>query len=200
VSGPRAFISYSWTSPEHQQWVIDLATNLRDSGVDAILDKWDLKAGHDTVAYMEKMVTDPSVQKVIIVSDRAYAEKADGRRGGVGTETQIISAKIYAQAAQDKFVAVLPELGADGKPCLPTYYASRIYIDLSNEEVYPENFEHLVRWIFDKPAFPKPPIGKPPSYLEENAVVLPTQSRASRAIDLTKKKLTCSGRATNSSC
>src|SRR5450631_3686414 len=46
--------------------------------------------GHDSIAFMEKMVTDPTVEKVIIVSDRVYAEKADGRRGGVGTEAQII--------------------------------------------------------------------------------------------------------------
>jgi hypothetical protein len=79
VPVPKTFISYSWSSPEHQQWVIDLATQLRDNGVDATLDKWDLKEGHDSKAFMEKMVTDPAVEKVILVSDRVYAEKADVR-------------------------------------------------------------------------------------------------------------------------
>jgi hypothetical protein len=83
MSGPKVFISYSWSTPEHQQWVIDLATQLRDNGVDAILDKWDLKEGHDSIVFMEKMVTDASVEKVVIVSDSVYAEKANGRRGGV---------------------------------------------------------------------------------------------------------------------
>ncbi len=32
---------------------------------------------------MEKMVTDPEIKKVIIVLNRAYAEKADARKGGV---------------------------------------------------------------------------------------------------------------------
>ena len=62
---PKVFISYSWTSNEHQQWVLDLATALRDNGVDAILDKWDLKEGHDANAFMERMVTDETVEKVI---------------------------------------------------------------------------------------------------------------------------------------
>jgi hypothetical protein len=119
VPVPKTFISYSWSSPEHQQWVIDLATQLRDNGVDATLDKWDLKEGHDSKAFMEKMVTDPAVEKVILVSDRVYAEKADGRRGGVGTQTQIISPQIYAKADQNKFVAVVPEVDAEGKPFLP---------------------------------------------------------------------------------
>ena len=38
---PKVFISYSWSSPEHEQFVLDLATQLRESGIDAILDKWD---------------------------------------------------------------------------------------------------------------------------------------------------------------
>jgi hypothetical protein len=44
---PRVFISYSWTDPEHEQFVLDLATTLRGHGVDAMLDKWDLKPGQD---------------------------------------------------------------------------------------------------------------------------------------------------------
>jgi hypothetical protein len=45
------------------------------------IDKWDLKEGHDAIKFMEKMVTDPEIKKVIVVLDRAYAEKADGRKG-----------------------------------------------------------------------------------------------------------------------
>src|SRR5215813_11139601 len=97
---PKAFISYSWSSQEHERWVLDLATQLRESGVDVIFDKWDLKEGHDAIKFMEKMVTDPEIKKVIMVLDRTYAEKADGRKGGVGTETQIISPEIYAKAVR----------------------------------------------------------------------------------------------------
>lgn len=68
-----------------------------------------LKEGHDAHAFMEKMVTDPDITKVAMICDRLYAEKADGRSGGVGTETQILSAEIYAKQDQTKFVAVLPE-------------------------------------------------------------------------------------------
>jgi hypothetical protein len=185
---PKIFISYSWTSPEHQAWVLELATQLQDNGIDVTLDRWDLKEGHDSNAFMEKMVVDRTIEKVIIVSDRAYAEKADGRQGGVGTEAQIISPQIYAKAVQSKFVAVVSEVDADGKPFLPAYYGSRIFIDLSNQEIYPQNFEQLVRWIFNKPAFPKPRLGPRPAYLDEQAVLLPTKSRAMRAIDQLQKR------------
>ena len=81
LSHPKTFISYSWTSPDHEQWVINLATQLAESGVHVILDKWDLGEGADKFAFMERTVTDPSVRKVVVVCDRLYAEKADGRQG-----------------------------------------------------------------------------------------------------------------------
>jgi len=57
---------------------------------------------------------------------------------------------------------------------------------LSQSDIYAANFEQLLRWIYDKPANPKPPPGKRPEFLNANAIQLPTRSRASRAIDLLK--------------
>jgi TIR domain len=183
-SPPRLFISYSWSTSEHEQWVIDLATELVNSGVDVVFDKWDLREGHDSIAFMEKMVTDASISKVILVCDQVYASKADGRSGGVGTETQIISAEVYAKQSQDKFVAVIAEKSDTGKPYLPTYYKSRIYVDLSESDRYSENFEKLLRWIFDKPLHVKPEIGKPPSFIiEPDVPALGTSALAKRVIE-----------------
>jgi hypothetical protein len=178
---PKAFISYSWTSPAHQAWVLDLATQLRENGVDVTIDKWDLREGHDAIAFMEKMVTDPEIKKVVIVLNRTYAEKANSRQGGVGTESQIISPEVYAKADQNKFCGVASEVGEDGKPFTPAFYRSRTYIDLSQPDIYATNFEQLVRWIYDKPAHPKPALGKRPGYLDDDAIQLPTRSRATRA-------------------
>ena len=99
MTAPKLFISYSWSDAEYEQWVVGLATDLRESGVDVILDKWDLKEGHDAVAFMEQMVTNPEIKKVAIICDEKYAAKADGRAGGVGTETQIISREVYENQA-----------------------------------------------------------------------------------------------------
>lgn len=188
MPAPKLFISYSWASPSHEQLVIDLATELRESGVDVILDKWELKEGHDAVAFMEQMVTNPEIKKVAIVSDRTYAEKADGRAGGVGTETQIISSKVYEKQVQEKFVLVVTEKDSNGKPFLPTYYKSRVYIDLSEPDSYSENFERLLRWIFDKPLYVKPEIGNAPSFVnnDEEHLSLGTTAIFKRCVDALK--------------
>ncbi|WP_431051065.1 toll/interleukin-1 receptor domain-containing protein [Roseateles sp. L2-2] len=181
----KVFISYSWSNQDHEQWVKDLAKQLTECGIHVELDKWDLREGHDTISFMERMVTSPEITKVIIVCDRLYAEKTDSRKGGVGTEAQIISAKIYAEQKQDKFVAVIAERDEQGNPFLPTYYKSRIYIDLSQSDRYVEEFERLVRWVYNKPVDQRPTLGKAPSYITEaSGSALPgTSSLARRVID-----------------
>lgn len=184
AENPKLFISYSWSSPEHEQWVLDLASELRENSVDVALDKWDLKEGHDAYAFMEKMVTDPAINKVALICDKVYADKADGRSGGVGTETQIISGEVYAKQDQNKFVAVVVEKSSDGKAYLPTYYKSRIYIDLSNQDLYATNFEQLLRWIYDKPLYVKPDLGRKPAFLEEKPEInLGTTTSFRRALE-----------------
>ena len=84
--------------------------------MDVILDKWHLKEGQDKYVFMEKMVTDPEVAKVLVFSDRVYAEKAAARKGGVGTESQIISSEVYEKVAQDKFLPIVCERDANGNP------------------------------------------------------------------------------------
>lgn len=184
MDAPKLFVSYSWTTPDHEAWVLQLATELRESGVNAILDKWDLKEGHDAYAFMEKMVTDPDIKKVILVCDKAYADKTDGRSGGVGTEAQIISGEIYQRQDQDKFVAIVVERDEEGRAYLPAYYRSRIYIDLSDPSAFAENFERLLRWIYDKPLYEKPDLGGVPGFLseEDGAIALATSARFKRAL------------------
>ncbi len=136
---------------------------------------------------MEKMVADPEIKKVAMICDEKYATKADGREGGVGTETQIISKEVYEKQDQEKFVAIVCKKNSEGKPFLPIYYKSRIYIDLSEVDNYSDNFERLLRWIFDKPLYVKPELGNKPSFLSENEhISLGTTALFRRCVDALK--------------
>src|ERR1035441_4474886 len=48
----------------------------------------------------------------------AYAEKADGKKAGVGTESQIISREVYEKVEQSKFIPIACEFSDQGEPCL----------------------------------------------------------------------------------
>ena len=157
----KLFISYAWTSEEHKQWVLRLAEKLVASGVDVKLDQWELKLGHDKNFFMERMLTDPDIRKVLMIFNKDYADKANDRKGGVGTETQIISKEMYENKGQDKFAGAILEKDEKGEPYLPNYYRSRIYLDFSNPNIFEEEFEKLRLWIRDQTLNVKPLLGEP---------------------------------------
>lgn len=166
----KVFISYSWTTPKHEMWVIDLAKRLVASGIDVILDKWDLQEGQDKYAFMEKMVQDESIDKVLVICDRGYKDKADNRAGGVGTETQIITPALYGKVEQTKFIPIIAETGEqEFDEFMPHYLKSRIGIVMTPAEAYIDGFEKLLRVIYEQPMFQKPKLGKKPPFLEERA-------------------------------
>lgn len=164
VARPRVFISYSWTSDAYQREVVRLACRLVSDGVDVVIDVWDLQPGHDKYAFMERCVADETIDKVLILCDRAYAGKANARAGGVGDETSVITAHVYGKARQEKFIPIVMERGEGGEAFLPAYLGSRMYIDLS-DDAYEGQYKDLLRSIFGVPKWPKPQQGTPPSWL-----------------------------------
>ena len=158
-SPPKVFISYSWTSEEYKASVLQLAEALVDNSIDVILDRWDLHAGHDKYAFMEQSIE--KADKVLVLCDKKYTEKANAREGGVGTETAIITPNVYENHEQEKFIPVIME---DFK-CVPTYLKSRLGIDFRDGH-RDQGFEELLHTIYNKPLHVKPPLGKPPAWLK----------------------------------
>ncbi len=157
----RVFISYSWTSEEYKKYVMDLAYSLRNRGVDTIIDSWDLYPGDDRFVFMERIVNDPTIDKVLILCDRGYKEKADKRAGGVGDETIIITPEVYGRVNQSKFIPVVVERDANGDEFIPAYLKSRLYVDMTVST----GFNDLLRAIYGMPEYLKPPLGSPPSFV-----------------------------------
>lgn len=172
---PKIFISYSWKPVTNQVWVKELAERLSNDGIHVILDIWDLKEGQDKYSFMEQMVQNTEISKVLLICNKDYADRANMKKGGVGTESLIVSNEVYSQVNQEKFIPVVIEYDEKGNPYLPTFLSSRIYIDLSNEDNIEADYEKLIRNIFNKPSASRPAIGIPPSYvLLEEPVFLRT--------------------------
>lgn len=167
ITPHKIFISYCWTNKEHEEWVHALAERLVSNGVDVKYDKWDLKKGQDKYSFMESMVQDENIEKVLIICEHGYKEKSDKREGGVGTEVQIITPELYGKVNQTKFVPIIAEVGEEFESYIPTFLKSRIGIDMSSIEKYEEGYEDLLRLIYDKPKFTKPKLGVMPSFLDE---------------------------------
>lgn len=173
IDHPKVFISYAWGSNEYQMKVLTFATSLSNDGVEVLLDKWEISAGNDMNNFMEKSVTDPTVTNVLILLDKNYAEKANSKIGGVGTETQIISQQVYASVEQTKFIPVVFERDLDGTVYKPVYLQSRYHYDLSREETYDTEYKNLVRALFGVEAYKKPETGVRPAWVDEQISVSP---------------------------
>jgi hypothetical protein len=175
IDAPKVFISYSWKPIYNKQRTIALAERLENEGVNVIIDEWNLAEGQDKYQFMEQMVNNSEVKRVLIICNEEYADKANKKSGGVGIESLIISDEVYSKADQTKFIPIIFERSPEGKEFVPTFIKSRIYIDLSNDEVFEDEYEKLMRNIFDKPASKRPPRGMPPSYiLQEDSTFLRT--------------------------
>lgn len=164
---PKVFISYSWAVQER---VVNLAQRLVNDGIDTIVDFWNLKPGNDKYKFMESMVTDKTIDFILIVCDKTYTEKANDRTGGVGDETVIISSELYGKFKQEKFLPLILEKNEDASPTVPVYIKSRIYFDFSDADNYENEYEKLIRHIYDEPLISKPKLGSKPEYLKNNSV------------------------------
>ncbi|WP_144489635.1 SEFIR domain-containing protein [Bacillus thuringiensis] len=158
---PHVFISYSWSSAAHKQWVLDLANKLmKESGVEVILDRWYGVVGHDRFKFMEDSIK--IADKVLVICDKDYCEKANDRRGGVGTETIIITPNVYNDTKQEKFIPI--SLGEEnGEYFLPDFFKSRFALGWNYEDT-DESYKELERLIWEEPLLTPPVRGKKPNF------------------------------------
>lgn len=141
----KVFISYSWTPEENKNKTLELAKKLDSAGIEVILDQTHLKFGHDKYVFMEKIVADVTIDKVLIIYNKDYAEKANARTGGVGDESMIITPELYGKIEQTKFIPIVFEKDSHGIAYLPSYLKRIMYVDLSDDINYNKNFYNLLK-------------------------------------------------------
>jgi len=157
MSVPRVFISYSHDSAEHKSWVLDLATTLRNRGVEAVLDQWDLRPGDDLPHFMEMELT--KCEFVVMVCTENYVTKANAGEGGVGYEKMIMTASILERIDSNKIIPIIRQIGTSLRP---TFLNSKLYIDFSKNEDVEYSLDELLRTLLNAPLYEKPEIGKNP--------------------------------------
>jgi hypothetical protein len=155
---PRVFISYSHDSIEHKKWVLDFATTLRNRGVDAVIDQWDLKPGDDLPHFMETELV--QAQYVLMVCSNRYVEKANAGEGGVGYEKMILTSSYLSKIDASKVIPIIRQSG--GTYRVPTFLGTKLFVDFSNDSEVEFRFDELLRHILDAPLYEKPEIGANP--------------------------------------
>lgn len=155
---PEVFISYSHDNEEIKSWVLQLATRLRNNGVNAILDVWQLRLGSDLASFMERGLS--KSHRVICVCSEGYVKKANEGKGGAGYEKQIVTAELVKDQNTNWVIPLIRNNPSEKKT--PTFLAGRMYISFEDDRMYETNYEKLLRDLLEEPVLPIPPIGKNP--------------------------------------
>lgn len=158
MPAPKVFISYSHDSSDHKAWALRVANSLREFGVDATLDQWDLVPGQDVAAFMADGIR--TADRVVMICTDAYVAKAEGGKGGVGYERLIVTAEVVAKIDTIKFIPIVRNNAGERK--VPMFLGPRLYIDFSDDAQYGAKLEELAREIHATPALIKPGLGKNP--------------------------------------
>jgi hypothetical protein len=154
---PKVFISYSHDSLEHKKWILELATRLRNNGIDAIIDQFELMPGDDVPHFMETHLA--NANKILMICSEKYVEKANAGKGGVGYEKMIITSNLMKQIDENKIIPIIKQTASTE---VPTFLKSKLYINFSKVDDYEFSYDDLVRAIHNSPLFKKPPVGNNP--------------------------------------
>lgn len=152
---PRVFISYSWDSDAHKQRVLELAERLRDQGVDAQLDQYEVSPPESWPNWMWNQIEDADF--VLVVCTETYhrrfrGKEEPGRGQGVTWEGTILTQSLYdAGSLNARFVPVV--LAGEDTEHIPLVLrgATRYQLD--------RDYEKLYRHLTDQPEFVKRPLG-----------------------------------------
>lgn len=149
---PKVFISYSWDSKPHKEWVFDFATRLRSDGVDAMIDEWGVGPGDDLQKFMDDVV---KYEFILLICTPNYKKKVDSRSGGTGYEGRNIISDFFTNP--DNFSKSIPVLrfGAS-EDAIPTAFLPKVRIDLRNEPYNEEEYQKLLRKLHSENKPPPP--------------------------------------------
>ena len=163
---PIVFISYSWDSEEHKEWVLRFASDLINKyGIDIILDQFELSAGRELTHFMESSIE--KSDKVLLILTPTYKIKSEERKGGVGYETSMISQEIFESPINEvKFIPILRR--GTFMNSAPKYIKSKVYHPMLDDERYMFDLNDLARIVYDKPKIEKPEFGDIPDFSSQD--------------------------------
>jgi hypothetical protein len=146
--GVRVFVSHTSKSEGAVEWVKQLSLFLIDHGVQARLDKFHLRRGMDLPQWMCNELA--LANKVIVICDEMYKQKADGRLGGVGWETMIIQGDI-ANLPPDSTKYQVVVRAEDMSLGLPAYLKTRYAFHAPASDISQSFRSELLHEILDLP-------------------------------------------------
>lgn len=158
---PIVFISYSWDSEQHKQWVLDLSKDLREKyRVYTLLDRYN-RGGDDLPTFMQKGLK--KADRVLIIGTPTYKKKLENSEGGGAKfEDQVITISLYKDMGSAKFVPVLRE--GSFSDSFNTLIETRLGYDMRNDGQYEKVLQEIAADLWGVPMNVAPTLGPKPNF------------------------------------
>lgn len=148
----KVFISYKWEDDSHNKWVEKFATDLRAAGINAILDRWEVRFGDSFTDYMTSKIAEADVVVFIMTSRSvAAAEAPTGEGGAVKFEMQMATSRRIA-GEKMRLIGVYRE----GNQTV-AHLRDHKYADFRDDLRYKANIQELIDDLLGKEK--RPPLG-----------------------------------------
>jgi SEFIR domain len=157
---PKIFISYSHDSAEHTRRVRALADRLRTDGIEAWIDQYVQDPDEGWIRWMRSQVK--QANRVLLVFTETYqrrfeGDEEEGKGLGATFEGVIVTQALYESGGRNaKFRPVVFEVADERFIPDGLRRFNRYSVDT------PENYEALLRWLYDAPRIVAPIIGPKP--------------------------------------
>jgi small GTP-binding protein len=150
---PICFISYAWGVPQHERWVLQLAKDLRNAGIDVLLDRWDSPPGSNLDLFIERIM---SSDFVIPVGTPKLREKYETQEADpvVAAELKLINLRVRQPTAYgDTVLPVL--LDGDSNKSLPPQLQTLVSVDFRQSDYYFRKLFDMI-WRINELPFDNP--------------------------------------------
>ena len=150
---PSCFISYAWGSPGDEKWVEKrLASDLRNAGIDVILDRWHNSEVGTNIARFVSVIG--AADRIIVVGTPLYRQKYENELSSDGSvvaaEVDLINVRLLG--TEDKKRTVLPVLlDGDAETSLPPLMHPRVYADFLRDQDYFSALFDLLLTLYEVP-------------------------------------------------
>lgn len=154
AKAPVCFISYAWGDPAHERWIErQLATDLRNAGIDVLLDRWHSTPGASITRYVEQIAT---ADFVVVAGTKRLRKKYDAKKTDavVEAELRMINTRVRKKSESERVVPLLIE--GEAAASFPPLLEDSVFVDFRDPDLYFERlFDLLLKLYaipFDEPA------------------------------------------------
>ncbi|WP_062357354.1 SUMF1/EgtB/PvdO family nonheme iron enzyme [Herbidospora yilanensis] len=123
----KVFVSYKWDTEESDSWVKTFAETLRMAGIDAKLDRWEIRGGDSVIDYMASRIREADIVLFIITDRSVKAVESADPGGHVKFEMQMATARRLA-GENMRLIGIYREGSAP-----PIHLRDHLYVDFRDD-------------------------------------------------------------------